>query len=125
MDFQFSIVFDVAQFAEFVHEMADAGSSGPDHLRENFLTELSDNRLRRIPLPKFARSRRARARRFSLELNSWSIRSSSIRPFRFNKSAMNSSENLGSSRMVAIMASLAMRVMRHSSIAVAVVTRRG
>ena len=35
---------------------------------------------------------------------------------------MNSSENFGSSRMVAIMASLAMRVMRHSPIAVAVVT---
>ena len=55
MDFQFSIVFDVAQFAEFIHEMADAGSSGPDHLREDFLTELSDNRLRRILLTEICK----------------------------------------------------------------------
>jgi hypothetical protein len=33
-------------------------------------------------LPKFAKSRRRRARRLSLELNNWSIRSSSIRLFR-------------------------------------------
>ena len=43
--------------------------SGPDHFREDFLTELSDNRLGRILLTEFAWSRRVRARRFSLELN--------------------------------------------------------
>jgi hypothetical protein len=38
---------------------------------------------------------------------------------------MNSSENSGSSCVVAIMAPLVMRVMRHSPIAVAVVIRSG
>src|ERR1700730_7460243 len=76
-------------------------------------------------MPKFARSRRVRARRFSLELNNWSIRSSSIRLFRLNKSAMNNSEKSGSSCNVAIIAALVMRVIRDWSIAVAVVTRSG
>src|SRR5712691_11061208 len=46
MDFQFSVVFDEAQFAEFVHEKAYARSSRADHLRQRFLTELSHDRLR-------------------------------------------------------------------------------
>ena len=46
MDFQFSIVFDKAQFAEFVHEKAYACSGRADHLRQRFLTELSHDRLR-------------------------------------------------------------------------------
>ena len=46
MDFKFSIVVDIAQFAEFVHEVAHARSSRSNHLREGFLTELSDNRFR-------------------------------------------------------------------------------
>ena len=58
MDFQFSIVFDVAQLAEFVHEMADARSSGPDHLREDFLTELSDNRLRSVFLAEIRKEKK-------------------------------------------------------------------
>jgi hypothetical protein len=36
-------------------------------------------------LPKFASNRRSQASRFSLELNNWSTRSSSIRLLRFNK----------------------------------------
>src|SRR6185295_10458203 len=47
-------------------------------------------------LPKLARRRSSRARRFSLELNSWSIRSSSIRLFRDSRYVMNNSENSGS-----------------------------
>ena len=50
MDFQFSIVFDIAQFAEFVHEITDSRSGRADHLRKEFLTESSDNRLRRVLL---------------------------------------------------------------------------
>jgi hypothetical protein len=94
-DFQCSVVFDVAQSAEFVHEMAYARSGRADHLCESFLTDLPDDRLSRGFLAKFAKSRSARANRFSLELNNWSIRSSSIRLFRLNKSAMNNSENSG------------------------------
>src|SRR5947209_645513 len=46
MDFQFSVVFDETQFAEFVHEKAHARSGRADHLRQRFLTELSHDRLR-------------------------------------------------------------------------------
>src|SRR5947209_16830891 len=46
MDFDFSVVFDKAQFAEFVHEKAHARSGRADHLRKRFLTELSHDRLR-------------------------------------------------------------------------------
>jgi hypothetical protein len=40
MDFQFSVVFDKTQFAEFVHEKAHPRSGGADHLRQRFLTEV-------------------------------------------------------------------------------------
>ena len=39
--------------------------------------------------PKFASRSNSRARRFSLELMSWSIRSSSIRLFQVSRYAMN------------------------------------
>src|ERR1700745_3393873 len=45
MDFQFSVVFDETQFAEFVHEKAHPRSGRADHLRQRFLTELSHDRL--------------------------------------------------------------------------------
>jgi hypothetical protein len=50
MDFQFPIVFDIARCAEFVHEIADSRSGRADHLRKEFLTEFSNNRLRRVIL---------------------------------------------------------------------------
>src|SRR5712672_3913793 len=46
MNLDFSVVFDEAQFAEFVHEKAHARSGRADHLRQRFLTELSHDRLR-------------------------------------------------------------------------------
>jgi hypothetical protein len=46
MDFQLSVVFDEPQFAEFVHEKADARSGRADHLRQCFLTVLSQDWLR-------------------------------------------------------------------------------
>jgi hypothetical protein len=46
MDFQFSVVFDKTQFAEFVHEKAHARSRRADHLRQGFLTKISHDRLR-------------------------------------------------------------------------------
>ena len=45
MNFQFSIVFDKTQFAEFVHEKAHPCSGRADHFRQRFLTELSHDRL--------------------------------------------------------------------------------
>jgi hypothetical protein len=45
MDFQFSVVINIAKFAEFVHEEAHARSGRADHLGERFLTKLADDRL--------------------------------------------------------------------------------
>jgi hypothetical protein len=44
VDFEFSVVFDKTQFAEFVHEKAYARSGRADHLRQRFLTKLSHDR---------------------------------------------------------------------------------
>src|ERR1700730_6758037 len=46
MDLDFSVVFDEAQFAEFVHEEAHARPGRANHLRQRFLTERSHDRLR-------------------------------------------------------------------------------
>jgi hypothetical protein len=46
MNFHVSIVVDISQFSEFVHEEADAGPGCADHFRQGFLTDLSHNRLR-------------------------------------------------------------------------------
>ena len=49
-------------------------------------------------LPKFANKSKARASRFSLELNSWSTKSSSTPIVRAKRCAVNSSEKSASSR---------------------------
>jgi hypothetical protein len=46
VDFDFSVVADEAELAEFVHEEADAGAGGPDHLGQGFLTDVRADRLR-------------------------------------------------------------------------------
>src|SRR5437763_15471150 len=46
MDLYFSVVVDKTQFAEFIHEEADARPGRANHLRQRFLTERSHDRLR-------------------------------------------------------------------------------
>jgi hypothetical protein len=46
-DFQFSVVLDIAQFTELVHEKAYARSGRANHLREGFLTKIPGDRLNR------------------------------------------------------------------------------
>ena len=58
MDFNFPIIIDVAQFAEFVHELTDAGPGRTNHLREKFLTKLSDDRLWRVFLPEVRKKKK-------------------------------------------------------------------
>src|SRR5476649_203644 len=41
-----AVVTDESKLAEFVHESANAGSGGADHLRQCFLTDIHQNRLR-------------------------------------------------------------------------------
>src|ERR1700737_3723677 len=40
VDLDMPVVADEAQFAKLVHEMADSGSSGADHLPQRFLTDV-------------------------------------------------------------------------------------
>src|ERR1700730_8086197 len=40
------VVADEAQLAKLVHEMADSGSGGADHLCQRFLTDVGTDRLR-------------------------------------------------------------------------------
>jgi len=47
MNFQVSIVVDVSQFAELVHEKAHPRSGRANHLREGFLTKIPGDRLNR------------------------------------------------------------------------------
>ena len=70
VDLDFAVVFDEAQFPEFVHEEIDAGTSGADHAGQGFL---GHPRQDAVGLFLFALAReehRVRARRFSLELKS-------------------------------------------------------
>src|SRR6202049_4756472 len=58
MDFQFSVVFNIAQLAELVHEKAHARSGLADHLREGFLTKCSDDRMRRSFLAEICKEKK-------------------------------------------------------------------
>src|SRR5882672_4076149 len=69
MDFQFSVVFDKSQFAEFVHEKAHARSGRADHLRQRFLTELSHDRLWPAFLAEICKQKEKPGEALSLELN--------------------------------------------------------
>jgi len=46
-DFQFSVVFNIAQVAKVVHEKTHARSGRANHLREGLLTKLPNDRLDR------------------------------------------------------------------------------
>jgi hypothetical protein len=41
-----AVVFDEAEFAKAIHEEADPGPGGPDHLRQGFLGDLGDQAFR-------------------------------------------------------------------------------
>src|SRR5882762_74813 len=45
MDVQAAVVFDEPKFPELIHERTDPRSSGADHLRQQFLTDLRNHRL--------------------------------------------------------------------------------
>src|SRR2546425_11395518 len=96
VDFQFAVVFDKTQFAEFVHEKAHPRSGRADHLRQCFLTKISHDRLRPAFLAEICKQKEKSGEALFLELNNWSIKSSSIRLLRVNRYDMNSSEKSGS-----------------------------
>jgi hypothetical protein len=57
MNLDFSVVFDKAQFAEFVHEEADTRPGGANHFRQRFLTERSHDRFRLPFLPEICKQK--------------------------------------------------------------------
>ena len=122
-------------FDEVYQLAADMGGLGyisyhfADVMRNNMLINLNVADaarmigVGRLSLPKFARSKRTRARRFSLELNNWSVKSSSTRMFRARRCAINNSANAGSSWITRIMSGLSMRAITQSVMAEAVARR--
>ena len=95
MDFQFPIVMDIAQLAEFVHEVADGGSGRPDHLREDFLTELSDDWLRCVLLAEIRKKKEKASEALFARIEQLVDQVLFNSTIPTNKSATNSSENFG------------------------------
>src|SRR5712672_4302111 len=115
MDFKITVVINVAQLPKLIHKVTHAGARCANHVRERLLTDSC------LPsLPKFANNSRARARRFSLELNNWSTKSSSTRRVRAKRCAVNSSEKFGSSRSIRTIVDLSTRASMQSVKALAV-----
>src|ERR1035438_9618100 len=74
-------------------------------------------------LPKLASSRSTRASRFSLELNNWSTRSSSMRILRASRCCRNNSANTGSSWSTRIAATFSSRASELGDMVVQVAMR--
>jgi len=77
----------------------------------------------RPSLPKLARRRSVRARRFSLELNRWSTRFSSTRLLRVSRYVVNNAPNSGAFWRTRIISALAIRITVLPVIAKAVARR--
>jgi hypothetical protein len=126
MDLQVSVVLDETKLSEPVHKKTHARPRRSDHFGERLLwLTFAMTGSGRPSLPKFAIRRSNLARRFSLELNSWSTRSASTRAFRDKMYARNISENFGSSWSTRTMAALSNLMMTQSVIAAAVAKRNG
>jgi hypothetical protein len=52
MNLDLAIIADETQLSEFVHEEADAGAGGADHLRQCFLADVNLDRLQAAVLAK-------------------------------------------------------------------------
>jgi hypothetical protein len=90
MNLDLSVLRDEAELAKLVHEKADTGACGADHFCQRFLADMCRDGLRGTILSEICQKER-RASRFSLELNNWSMRSSSMRLLRLSRYAMNNS----------------------------------
>ena len=75
--FRAACIVNKAEFSESIHEKADTRASSANHFGQSLLADLGYNGLRNSILAKVESNSKTRARRFSLELNSWSTRSSS------------------------------------------------
>src|ERR1700683_5520584 len=82
VDFVLTVVFVETELPEFIHEKIDARPRCTNHFRERLLRYFAKNLLRLVLGAITREHSRVRANRFSVELKSWSIRSSSTRIFR-------------------------------------------
>ena len=125
VDLQAAVVVDEAQLPKLVHEGVDARAGRADDLGQRLLADLRVIACGAPSLPKLARRRSVRARRFSLELNSWSTRSSSTRLLRVSRCAMKSSPKAGSACRTRIISAFLTRMTSLLVTALAVARRRG
>jgi hypothetical protein len=125
MDFQFSIVFDKTQFAEFVHEKAHAWSRRANHLRQGFLTKISHDRLRPAFLAEICKEKEQPGEAFFARIEQLAdqVLFNSTAPIQ--QVRHEQLENSGSLWMVAIMVAFSRRVITGSSIALVVAMRSG
>ena len=125
MNVQSIIIFNKPTFTKLVHGKPDFRSivrrisANPSWL---MLAITSSD----LPsFPKFASSKRSRARRFSLGLNSVSTKVSPVRMSRLSRNEMKRAEKANSSRSIVIIADFSIRTTEHSETATAFAMRRG
>ena len=70
VDLDRAVVLDEPKLAEAVHEEADAGSRGADHVREGFLADFRDHDFRLAFFSELREQQERAPSRFSLELKS-------------------------------------------------------
>src|SRR4029453_14470424 len=124
MDLQAAVVVDEAQLPEPVHEVAHPRTGGADHGGQRLLAPLRDHALGPRLLAEMREQQQDTGQPLSLELKSWSTRSSSIRTLRERMYAVKSSANSGSRWSHATMIIFATRMMLDDCIALAVDMRK-
>jgi hypothetical protein len=85
MNFYLTVVANETEFAELVHEKAHPRSCRTDHFSQSFLTNGWINGRGSTFLAKIRQQEEKACETLSLELNSWSIKSSSTRLFVVNR----------------------------------------
>jgi hypothetical protein len=68
VDFEVSVVVDVAQLPKLIHKVANAEARRTDHVRERLLADFGDDRLALSVLAEVRQQDRARANRFLAQI---------------------------------------------------------
>src|ERR1017187_2123624 len=84
-----SVIVNEAQLSEPIHEKTDPRAGCVHHLCARLLTDFREYSLGHTFLTEVSKQQQGPASLFSLELKSWSTKSSSYRMFRPNKWATN------------------------------------
>jgi len=125
MDLDLAIIADETELAEFVHEEADAGTGGADHLRQYFLADLNLDRPRAAFLAEVRQQQQKPRQPFLARIEQLIDQVGFNAAVGVSRYVMKSSENPGSLRRAASIAVFVMAVITQSSSAVVVEIRRG